>query len=82
MFEAAEVGRKLSKGDYKAQVPPLRSELLAVQEELRLAASFRFFQNSSRINHKKYYQCTGRQKRQLKTDITKHTADCWRLGSQ
>ena len=30
MFEAAEVGRKLSKSDYKAQVPQLRSELLAV----------------------------------------------------
>jgi polyphosphate:AMP phosphotransferase len=40
MFEAAEVGRKLSKSDYKAQVPHLRSELLAVQQELRQAASF------------------------------------------
>ena len=40
MFEAAEVGRKLSKSDYKAQVPQLRSELLAVQQELRAAASF------------------------------------------
>ena len=40
MFEAAEVGRKLSKSDYKAQVPQLRSELLAVQQELRGAASF------------------------------------------
>ncbi len=40
MFEAAEVGRKLSKSDYKAQVPQLRSELLAVQQELRQAASF------------------------------------------
>ena len=28
MFEVAEVGRKLSKTDYKAQVPHLRSELL------------------------------------------------------
>jgi polyphosphate:AMP phosphotransferase len=40
MFETAEVGRKLSKSDYKAQVPQLRSELLAVQQELRQAASF------------------------------------------
>jgi len=40
MFEAAEVGRKLAKSDYKAQVPQLRSELLAVQQELRKAASF------------------------------------------
>ena len=40
MFEAAEVGRKLSKSDYKAQVPHLRSELLAVQQELLQAASF------------------------------------------
>jgi AMP-polyphosphate phosphotransferase len=40
MFEAAEVGRKLSKSDYKAQVPQLRSELLAVQQELRQVASF------------------------------------------
>jgi polyphosphate:AMP phosphotransferase len=38
MFEAAEVGRKLSKSDYKAQVPRLRSELLAVQQELRKAS--------------------------------------------
>ena len=38
MFEAAEVGRKLTKSDYKAQVPLLRSELLAVQQELRQAS--------------------------------------------
>jgi len=37
MFEAAEVGRKLSKSDYKAQVPRLRTELLAAQQELRQA---------------------------------------------
>jgi len=37
MFEAAEVGRKLPKSDYKAQVPQLRSELLAAQQELRNA---------------------------------------------
>ena len=40
MFEAAEVGRKLAKSDYKAQVPQLRSELLAVQQELLQVASF------------------------------------------
>ena len=34
MFEAAEVGRKLSKEKYKAQVPLLRAELLEVQEQL------------------------------------------------
>ena len=38
MFEAAEVGRKLAKSDYKAQVPLLRSELLSVQQELRQAS--------------------------------------------
>jgi polyphosphate:AMP phosphotransferase len=38
MFEVAEVGRKLSKTDYKAQVPHLRSELLTVQQELRQAS--------------------------------------------
>ena len=37
MFEAAEVGRKLSKSDYKAQVPRLRSELLDAQQQLRKA---------------------------------------------
>jgi polyphosphate:AMP phosphotransferase len=37
MFEAAEVGRKLSKSDYKAQVPRLRSELLEAQQQLRKA---------------------------------------------
>ncbi|HLG56096.1 MAG TPA: polyphosphate:AMP phosphotransferase [Vicinamibacterales bacterium] len=34
MFEAAEVGRKLAKENYKAQVPVLRAELLEVQREL------------------------------------------------
>jgi polyphosphate:AMP phosphotransferase len=38
MFEVAEVGRKLSKTDYKAQVPHVRSALLAVQQELRQAS--------------------------------------------
>jgi AMP-polyphosphate phosphotransferase len=38
MFEAAEVGRKLAKSDYKAQVPELRSALLSVQQELRQAS--------------------------------------------
>jgi polyphosphate:AMP phosphotransferase len=37
MFEAAEVGRKLSKREYKAQVPRLRSELLEAQQQLRRA---------------------------------------------
>jgi polyphosphate:AMP phosphotransferase len=37
MFEAAEVGRKLSRREYKAQVPRLRSELLTAQQELRQA---------------------------------------------
>ena len=37
MFEAAEVGRKLSKSEYKAQVPLLRSELLDAQQDLRAA---------------------------------------------
>jgi len=37
MFEAAEVGRKLSKQEYKTQVPILRSDLLDVQQQLRSA---------------------------------------------
>ena len=39
MFEAAEVASKLSKGDYKAQAPVLRAELLDAQQQLR-GASF------------------------------------------
>ena len=35
MFEAAELGRKVSSKDYKAQVPALREELLDVQGQLR-----------------------------------------------
>ena len=31
MFEAAELGREISKEDYKAQIPDLRAELLQVQ---------------------------------------------------
>jgi polyphosphate:AMP phosphotransferase len=38
MFEAAEVGRRLAKSDYKAQVPELRSALLAAQQTLRHAS--------------------------------------------
>jgi polyphosphate:AMP phosphotransferase len=38
MFEAAEVGRKLSKREFKAQVPRLRSELLDAQQQLGQAA--------------------------------------------
>src|SRR4029450_12699506 len=37
MFEAAELGRKVSSKDYKAQVPALREELLDVQSQLREA---------------------------------------------
>jgi polyphosphate:AMP phosphotransferase len=35
MFEAAELGRKVSSEDYKAQVPALREDLLEVQRGLR-----------------------------------------------
>jgi polyphosphate:AMP phosphotransferase len=35
MFEAAELGRKIPKEQFKAQVPALRSELLDVQQQLR-----------------------------------------------
>ena len=35
MFEAAELGRKLSKADYEAALPELRSRLLAAQRALR-----------------------------------------------
>jgi len=37
MFEAAEVGRKLSKQEFKAQVPVLRVDLLEAQQQLREA---------------------------------------------
>jgi AMP-polyphosphate phosphotransferase len=37
MFEAAELGRKVSSADYKATVPTLRGELLDVQNQLRAA---------------------------------------------
>jgi len=37
MFEAAEVGRTLSKAQFKAQVPALREELLEVQRRLLTA---------------------------------------------
>jgi polyphosphate kinase 2 (PPK2 family) len=40
MFEAAEVGRRLSKEEYKSQALRLRSELLDAQQELRRQASF------------------------------------------
>src|SRR5262245_6524345 len=35
MFEAAELGRKVSSADYQARVPALREELLEVQQRLR-----------------------------------------------
>ena len=37
MFEAAEVGRTLSKEAYKKIVPGLRAALLSAQQELRSA---------------------------------------------
>ncbi len=37
MFEAAEVGRRVSKEDYKKEIPGLRSGLLEVQRALREA---------------------------------------------
>ena len=37
MFEVAELGHKVSKTDYKARVPTLRTELLMVQNALRKA---------------------------------------------
>jgi polyphosphate:AMP phosphotransferase len=40
MFETAELDRKLSKKDYEAEVPGLRTELLRVQNELREKAAF------------------------------------------
>ncbi len=35
MFEAAKVGRRVNKADFKTQVPELRTELLAAQRELK-----------------------------------------------
>ena len=40
MFEAAELGTRITKDEYKARVPALRESLLEVQQELRRAASF------------------------------------------
>jgi AMP-polyphosphate phosphotransferase len=40
MFEAAELGRKLSKGEYRKRVPALRVALLEAQQRLRAAAPF------------------------------------------
>jgi len=40
MFEAAELGRSLSKQDYVEAVPALRAGLLRVQNELRVDAPF------------------------------------------
>lgn len=37
MFEVAELGHKLSKGEYDERVPQLRTELLQVQETLKSA---------------------------------------------
>ena len=38
MFEAAELQQKVSKDDYKKRVPALRTELVALQQDLRRAA--------------------------------------------
>jgi polyphosphate kinase 2 (PPK2 family) len=35
VFEAAELGRKVSSAEYKSRVPALREELLGVQNRLR-----------------------------------------------
>jgi polyphosphate:AMP phosphotransferase len=40
MFEAAELGRKVSREDYRAREPVLRGELLQVQNDLRAAGRF------------------------------------------
>ena len=40
MFEAAEVGNKIAKDEYKAQVPALRQSLLNVQQQLRTVNLF------------------------------------------
>lgn len=37
MFETAELGRKVSRQEYKEQVPQLRTELLELQQQLRTA---------------------------------------------
>lgn len=37
MFETAELGRKISRQEFKAQVPQLRTELLELQQQLRTA---------------------------------------------
>jgi AMP-polyphosphate phosphotransferase len=40
MFEAAELGNVVSKDEYKAQVPELRTQLLNVQRQLSQQARF------------------------------------------
>ena len=40
MFEAAEVGSRIPKAEYKARVPELRGSLLDAQQELRRLAAF------------------------------------------
>jgi polyphosphate kinase 2 (PPK2 family) len=40
MFEGAEVGHKLAKASYEAQVPPLREALLDAQWALKATARF------------------------------------------
>ncbi len=38
MFEAAELGRKISKEDYRAQLPGVRQDLLELEQRLRKAS--------------------------------------------
>ena len=40
MFETAELGRTISKTDFKKAAPPLRQELLALQDTLHRNKSF------------------------------------------
>jgi polyphosphate:AMP phosphotransferase len=40
MFEAAELGRSVSKEEYRSREPVLRAELLEVQQQLRAAGKF------------------------------------------
>ena len=40
MFRAAEIGRKIAKDEFRALVPPLRNELVEVQQAVRHAGRF------------------------------------------
>ena len=43
MFEAAEVGAKVSREEYRERAPALRQSLLQAQQELRAAGAFPVF---------------------------------------